>query len=274
MHIELDPVLLEDVVFLAIRHREQLGDQSMVGQYHHRVDALYDLPHDGDEREIAFRDVHAEFFSQLGLERMIRSPLAEFPLLEEKLQRVTFLKAAVRKQEGAELFVRKDDETGSRQNRVAVVRLRAELFLDPDRLSRLLRHELYYVSDMVDPAFGYRPDLGETGESIAQQNLVRDRYRVLWSMYIDARLVHADRAPATVLSEQERLLKRAFDGVDDRDTRAIFETISNAASLTHADLLALAKSGIASVAAGGVDASLGSCIPRLSTKSSNTEVKA
>ncbi len=62
---------------------------------------------------------------------MIRGPLAEFPLLEEELERVTFLKAAARKQEGAELFVRKDAQTGSRQNRVAVVRLRAELFLDP-----------------------------------------------------------------------------------------------------------------------------------------------
>ena len=274
MHIELDPVLLEEVVFLAIRHREQLGDQSIVEQYHHRVDALYDLPHDGDAREIAFRDVHAEFFSQLGLERMIRGPLAEFPLLEEKLERVTFLKAAARKQEGAELFVREDDETGGRQNRVAVVRLRAELFLDPDRLSRLLRHELYHVSDMVDPAFGYRPDLGETGETIAQQNLVRDRYRVLWSIYIDARLVRTDRAPATALNDQERLLARAFDGFGDGDTRAIFETVSDATSLTHADLLALAKSGTANTVAGGVEASLGSCAPRLSTKSSPTEVKA
>ncbi len=274
MHIELDPVLLEDVVFLAIQCREQLGDRSMVEKYHRRVDALYELPHEGDQRELAFRDAHAEFFSKLGLERMIRGPLAEFPLLEEKLERVTFLKAAARKQEGAELFVRQDDRTGSRLNRVAVVRLRAELFLDPDLLSRLLRHELYYICDMVDPAFGYRPDLGETGESIAQQNLVRDRYRVLWSMYIDARLVRAERAPAAVLSGQQRLLTRAFDGFGDRDTRAMFETISNATSLTHADLLALAKSGTANPAAGGVDLSLGSCAPRLSTKSSQTEVKA
>ncbi len=263
MHIELDPVLLEDVVFLAIRCREELGDQSMVEQYHRRVDALYDLPHEGDERELAFRDAHAEFFSQLGLERMVRSPLAEFPLLEDQLERVTFLKAASRKQEGAELFVREDEETGSRQNRVAVVRLRAELFLDPDQLSRLLRHELYYISDMVDPTFGYRPDLGETGESIAQQNLVRDRYRVLWSMYIDARLVRVDRAPAAVLNDQQHLLKRAFDGFGDGDTRAIFQTISNAASLTHADLLALAKSGAADTA-GGIDASLESLAPPLS----------
>ena len=56
MHIELDPVLLEDAVFLAIRQIEQFADQSMVQQYRQRVDALYDLPHEGDERELAFRD--------------------------------------------------------------------------------------------------------------------------------------------------------------------------------------------------------------------------
>jgi hypothetical protein len=252
MRIELDPVLLEDVVFLAIRHREQLGDQPMVEQYHHRVDALYNLPHDNDLREIAFRDVHAEFFHKLGFQGMILHQLAEFPLLERELERVTFLKAAARKQEGAELFVRQDGGTGGRQNRVAVVRLRAELFLDLDQLSILLRYELYHISDMVDPAFGYRPDLGETGDSIAQQNLVRDRYRVLWSMYIDARLVRTDRAPATVLNEQQGPLKKAFDGFPEADVLAIFKTVSHAGSLTHADLLRLAKTGSAKMAPGTV----------------------
>ncbi len=259
MHIELDPTLLEETVFLALRVREQRGDRAMFEQYHQRVDALYDLPGDDRRREVAFQEVHAEFFGRLGFERTLRRHLAEFPLLEGELNGITFLKAVARKQEGAELFVRRPDKTaGSRRHRTAVVRLRAELFLDPDQLSLLLRRELYHVSDMVDPAFAYRPDLGETGESIAQQNLVRDRYRVLWSMYVDARLVRAGRAPDVVLERHRGPLKKAFDGFPEADVRAIFKTVSHAESLTHADLLRLAKTRSAKMAPGAVATTLGS----------------
>ncbi len=244
MHIELDPTLIEETVFLALRARELLGDRAMFEQYHQRIDSLYDLSGDDRRREVAFQEVHAEFFGSLGFEETLRGHLAEFPLLERELNGITFLKTVARKQEGAELFVRRRDEkTGGRRHRTAVVRLRAEMFLDPDRLSLLLRRELYHVSDMVDPAFAYRPDLGETGESIAQQNLVRDRYCVLWSLYVDARLVRADQAPDVVLDRHHGLLKKAFDGSPEADVLAVFQTVSHTESFTHADLLRLAKTG-------------------------------
>lgn len=264
MHIELDPTLIEETVFLALRVREQRGDRAMFEQYHQRVDALYDLSGDDRRREVAFQEVHAEFFGRLGFEGTLRRHLAEFPLLESELNGITFLKAVARKQEGAELFVRRGDEAaGSRPHRTAVVRLRAELLLDGDQLSLLLRRELYHVSDMLDPAFAYRPDLGDTGESIAQQNLVRDRYRVLWSLYVDARLVRASRAPAAVLEQRQRTLNKAFEGLGERDTRAIFETVCDTRSRTHAELLVLAKSVPANAAA-GVGASLGQVYPAVS----------
>ena len=259
MHIELDPALLEESVFLVLRAREERGDRAMFEQFHQRVDALYDLPGDDRGREVAFQEVHAEFFGRLGFEPALQCHMAEFPLLDRELDGITFLKTVARKQEGAELFVRRTDESaGSRPHRTAVVRLRAELFLDPNQLSLLLRRELYHVSDMVDPAFAYRPDLGETGESIAQQNLVRDRYRVLWSMYVDARLVRADRAPEVVLDRHAGPLKKAFDGFPEADVLAIFKTVSLAESLTHAGLLRLAKTGSAKTAPGPIVTTLGS----------------
>ena len=243
MHIELDPTLIEETVFLALRARELLGDRDMFEQYHQRIDSLYDLRGDDRRREVAFQEVHAEFFGSLGFEETLRGHLAEFPLLERELNGITFLKTVVRKQEGSELFVRQDEKAGSRQHRTAVVRLRAELFLDPDQLSLLLRRELYHVSDMVDAAFAYRPDLGETGESIAQQNLVRDRYCVLWSLYVDARLVRAGQAPDAVFERHHGLLKKAFDGSAEADVLAVLQTVSHSEPLTHADLLRLAKTG-------------------------------
>lgn len=241
---ELDPQLLEEVVFQEVRRREQIGDQTVFRDYRDRVDALYDLPED-DDRETAFRDVHAEFFDRLGLEQMIRNCLNEFPLLYQKLDRIDFMKALTRKEEGAELFVRSDDAEGDRQHRVAMFRLRAEVFLDAEHFSTLTRSELYHVSDMVDPAFGYEPDLGDSvdGEDIAQKNLVRDRYSILWSLYIDRRLVDTGRAPATILQQGRSLLDEAFAGFGDEHVNAVFKTVSNAKSLSHSDLLALARSG-------------------------------
>ena len=242
MHIELESQLLEAVVFLEVRRREQLGDQSTYRDYRERVDALYDLPVDDEGRDVAFRDVHAGFFEQLGFEQAIRDYLEEFPLLHQELDRISLLRAKSRKEEGAELFVRRDEGNSGRHHRTAVLRLRAEIFLDTEKLSILLRRELYHVSDMVEPAFGYEPDLGDTGESIAQENLVRDRYRVLWNLYIDARLARAGRAPAAILQQPQSLLERAFDSLGDQEIKAVFETVSNATSLTHSDLLALARS--------------------------------
>ncbi len=243
MHIELDPQLLEEVVFQEVRRREQIGEQTLFQDYRDRVDALYDLPED-DDRETAFRDVHAEFFNRLGLEQMLRDCLNEFPILYQKLDRIDFMKALTRKEEGAELFVRRDHAEGDRLHRVAVLRLRAEVFLDAERFYTLTRRELYHVSDMVDPAFGYEPDLGDAAGDgdIAQENLVRDRYRVLWSLYIDCRLVDAGRSPATIVQQGRSPLDEAFAGFGDRHVNAIFKTVSNAKPLTHSDLLALARS--------------------------------
>ena len=242
MHIELDPQLLEAVVFLAMRRREQMGDRAVFRDYRNRVDALYDLPVDDESREIAFRDAHADFFKQFGFEQAVRGYLEEFPLLHQNLDRITFLKAESRRTEGADLFVRLDEGGGDLHHRTVVVRLRAEVFLDTEKLAILLRRELYHVSDMVEPEFGYEPDLGDTGESVAQENLVRDRYRVLWDLYINARLARAGRAPAAILQQPQNLLDRVFDSLGGEDIKALFKTVSNATSLTHGDLLALAKS--------------------------------
>jgi hypothetical protein len=64
---------------------------------------------------------------------------------------------------------------------------------------------------------------------------------VLWDLYIDARLVRTNRTAAAVLKQRQSLLRKAFESFSDENTGAIFRTVSNAESLTHADLLQLAK---------------------------------
>jgi hypothetical protein len=113
--------------------------------------------------------------------------------------------------------------------------------LESGGLLLLLRRELYHISDMIDPAFAYRPELGETGGSPACENLIRDRYYALWSLFIEARLLRAGRATAATFGQRQALLRKAFSAFGDQQTETLVRTVSNATSLTHADLLALAR---------------------------------
>ena len=63
--------------------------------------------------------------------------------------------------------------------RHGVLALRPERFEREDDFARFLRHELTHLQDMVDPAFGYSPDLVQSGFNTAQRRLTRERYRLL-----------------------------------------------------------------------------------------------
>lgn len=85
---------------------------------------------------------------------------------------------------------------------------------------------------MVDPAFGYRPDLGMGGRTRAEQELVRGRYRVLWDVAVDA------REGCPVAPEERRAqLDRAFAALDEGQR----ERLLACAPKTHAALVAAAR---------------------------------
>jgi hypothetical protein len=71
---------------------------------------------------------------------------------------------------------------------------RAELAGRVVQVRVLLRHELMHVADMLDPAFGYERSLPTSDDGPSADNIVRDRYRVLWDVTIDGRLARAGLA--------------------------------------------------------------------------------
>jgi hypothetical protein len=79
-----------------------------------------------------------------------------------------------------------------------VLRLRPRTLFDPQTLRALLRHELMHVADMLDPTFGYQRSLPRSDDGPSGDNLVRDRYRVLWDVTIDGRLARAGRDRCSV----------------------------------------------------------------------------
>ncbi len=251
MHFEIDPRLVEDVVFLEAHRREAAGDGALALAVHAQADRLYEQAWpDNDARDLAFRDVHAAFFRDLGFERAITEVLAGYALLRAGLAQLSLLLALRRRDESAELFVRPEEGDPARPHRTAVVHVRAETVLDADRLRSWLRRELHHVQDMVDPAFGYRPSLGEVGDSPGRADLVRDRYRVLWDAWIDARL--GGEQAAAIAGE----MARAFRGLSDETREEVRRTVYDARAMTHARLLDLAGTGLAAASPGEAQATV------------------
>ncbi len=71
---------------------------------------------------------------------------------------------------------------------VALVKLQPGSLLRQQLLLSFLRHEFTHLLDMLDPCFGYESDLSSPGGDPVHDNLIRNRYRVLWDTWIDGRL--------------------------------------------------------------------------------------
>ncbi len=224
--IEWDPALVEAAVHLVAR-----GDLRRWRVYRKTLDPLYDAP----DRERTIPPATFSLFREWGLGRPVDELLRTLPVVEAAGRlaagradggrpagahasgavapgaRALLARSRAPGDEGADLLVG-DGVT-------LLVRLQAERFLDQAALVLFLRHELAHVRDMLDPAFGYRPDLGLSGRTLAEKELVRGRYRVLWNLAIDqtetcpvsleARQLEFDRAFAALLpGQRERLAER------------------------------------------------------------------
>jgi hypothetical protein len=120
-----------------------------------------------------------------------------------------------------------------------VISLEPRRLLDEEGLLAFLRHELFHIADMLDPVFAYEPRLPRGDLGPVHERLLQDRYRVLWDIYIDGRLVHKNWAPSSVRDRRLEEFIRTFPMLADRveDTFSFFFA---GTSLTHADLVTFA----------------------------------
>jgi hypothetical protein len=222
--VELDPTLVEEAVHLALRARPRAG-------YWRAREMAYALGRE-EEREAAFRRISLGEFEALDLGEPLRRALEEEPLLREEVARCRVFRAASRKEEVAELFVRLDSTPGSRASRTLLLRLRPASFSEPQELLALLRHEISHVRDMVDPAFGYDPSLPAIEGGPMRIKLALQRYRVLWDTVIDGRLWRRGRASPRAREVRQAEFGEAF-GMLGEDAGGEFERWFGAAAPTH-----------------------------------------
>jgi len=198
------PELVEETVLMA----ERTAPAGGLGAFRRERNRLYEIA-DVDEREAFFRALHQKWFLRLGLHGVIEEMIGERTDLEGRVADGRVLPALTRTEEGADLI----DQVmpGSADLRpLLVLRLRPATLLDPDALSVLLRHELMHVGDMLDPAFGYERALPASDDGPSADNIVRDRYRVLWDMTIDGRLLRSGTADGGMREVRRREFAATF----------------------------------------------------------------
>ncbi len=181
--IEYDPTLLEESVLLAVRgHADERS-------FDREREQVYERRADQDERDALFVELSRAWFRRLGLAEALEIVMLEYPTLVDGVDVVSVGRARARKEEEAELYVAAGG-AHARGGRRVRVRALAATVARPERFRELLRHELCHVHDMLDPDFGYSPDLelAETGAAPAVERLIRERYRAQWDASIDGRI--------------------------------------------------------------------------------------
>ena len=181
-NLQLDPSFAAETVFLyakAYAHTEK----ALIDDFHHGREELYTKECSLEERDKDFQLFWADYFKKMGLRKTLEDILMGFPLLLDPRILIFIKKAWNKKQEDVELFAPGEGD----QKRVCIG-LQAARMLDKPFLETFLRRELMHISDILDPKFEYNPDASFGGKNELEDNVIRDRFRVLWDMDIHERL--------------------------------------------------------------------------------------
>lgn len=228
------PDLVEEAVLTA----ECTLSRDEARAFRRERDRIYECA-DHDRRDLEFRALHLAWFARLGLSRAVDDILDEYPELNARLGEARVLRALTRREEGADLV---DSVLPAASHQpLLVVRLRPATLLDRASLPALLRHEMMHVADMLDPVFGYERNLPSSDDGPSADNMLRDRYRVLWDTTIDGRLVRSEKAGPATREARRREFLAAFTMLGERAGDIFAEWFDQPRS-THQAMVAFAES--------------------------------
>ena len=230
------PDLVEEAVLLAERTLPVAGARA----FRRERDCLYDLA-DADRREAEFRALHLRWFARLGLHQVIEETVARRAAMLDHVSGCRVSRAFTQRDEGADLvdpspaIARAGDIKP-----LLALRLRPAALFAPATLRTLLAHELTHVADMLDPAFRYERTLPPSDDGPSGDNLLRDRYRVLWDVTIDGRLSRSGLADPHARDVRRREFEATFAMLGDEGPR-LFDDWFDRRQPTHPALVAFAQ---------------------------------
>ncbi len=229
MRYEYDPQLVEQATFLAARR-----DPGKECVLHETLDPLYKIV-DAELRQRTFREVHGELFRKFDLDQIVPAYVRTFRFVNERLGRCIIREAERSRAQSVDLYRQKSADSDGVGERVLIVALCPECLLDPDRLGPWLYRQLQHVEDMVDDGFAYESELPDV--PAVQQNLIRDRYAVLWDMIVEGRLVRSGKLPGSAVDGLWKPFSKAFTRDGRGPSRITFGEIMGANDLTHTQLM-------------------------------------
>jgi hypothetical protein len=230
MRVEYDPGLIQEVVLKEIERREKDGDSNLFREYHKAADPIYE-EYPIESRETQFGKLHERIFLELGFGETVNKTLDEFPELKEKADAVIVGKSFTKHDERADL---------STDLKTIGIKIRTELFFDQRDLQKLLRHELMHVSDLLDKEYEYKYSERLDVSFPAEENIVRERYRILWDIYIDSRLIRSGRETVSDKDGRCREFEALYQKIPHSNRTTIFERFWKLKKLTHNQILELA----------------------------------
>ena len=241
-----EPSLVEETVLLAIDTRDPEEREA----FRTERDPVYEIDDQG-EREAAFQMLHARWFVRLDIAEPLFTLLAAEPTIAPGIDSCLVVPAKRRRDEHADLHqARLENVDSDAGHPLLVMHLRPATLSETERLRPLLRRELVYVADMLDPAFGYeeRTDRelegeGKTGEAAAMAGVIpsvlHERYRLLWGIVVDARLASRGHLDAEGRERRRREFLTAFPMLGEAG-EGIFEELFEGPRPSHRELLVLA----------------------------------
>jgi len=224
----------EDLVEGAVSDCARTTHPFQARRFHREREKAY-MVAEPDERNAAFFRLHLNWFREWGMEEFLLEQIASFPHLQASLKAVAFRKARSKSEEGSELYVNREGE------RHGMLALRPERFSHRTALIPFLNHELMHLNDMVNPQFGYSPDIGDAAQSPSQQRLLCERYRLLWDITIDGRLVASNRQTMATREQRWSEFDRAFAFLPETKRREQFDILWANPAPQHNGLITLAK---------------------------------
>lgn len=225
--INFDPTFIEEAVFLLMRIKQ--GDK-LYKDFYNEKEEIYQKDISGDECDQAFKLFYEKYFCCLGLEDFFKNICKDFSHLYKPEIRVVVKRVWDKKQEEAELYVQPQQKT-------VYLGILVRRILDLNFLESFLRHELTRISDMLSFDFQYFPHPVFGGKNEIENNLVRDRFRLLWDFYIDARLREKGFKTSKSDEEQKEEFERKFFFLTPLEREQILYKIQGCESLRQLDLL-------------------------------------
>lgn len=245
MLIIIQPELAERAVFAAVRR-----DGATTAEYQHEFARCYQGP-DAESRDEAFRALHERWFERLGLRGELTGVAGEFRFMSERSNRLVVREATGRGTQSVELF-------GAAGRYTVGMTVAVATLLDAPAFRYFARHEFTHIDDMLDPEFGYDESIRPRAAARAAENLLRDRYAVIWGVYCDARIEASGALPPVVRGRRLSEFARAFQFASESAAAVAFDEAwdaSRRSRRTHRELVEFAARGFAKT--GSVDAPAG-----------------